>query len=351
MTRARLHHQRGQVAILFALALVAIVAIVGLAIDGGQSYVDQRALQAGTDTSAQSGASMLQADFHACLAGSVRPYSQSDIEAAVTQIAQAAVAAHGTSTAPPAAYFVTYPALSTFVPISAYPGPFCLAGSWVGPTGVAVTTQNRHHTVLLQIVGIAYAKETARATAILDTIPGGAAAPYAVWYLHCPTSASLTLYEPVTLLSPSWDKSTCGSGAYSAPGPNSFKGYLDPTTPLTVGPSTPGCLITGTGTGVKSGFAAAPPAGSYVLVPTVKGVYASGSSPDPCPSPPGTYGIEYAGFVLVQVQPQTSTSTITGIVESTSPSLGGFQLCPARDTSCQGSLLSSTTPSTVELYQ
>jgi uncharacterized membrane protein len=70
--------QQGQVAVLFAIAAVAIVVTAGLALDAGQSFVSQRALQAGADTAAQSGTSMLDADFTACVNSQPLPYTTSD---------------------------------------------------------------------------------------------------------------------------------------------------------------------------------------------------------------------------------------------------------------------------------
>lgn len=51
--------QRGQVIVLFALALVALVAMVGLVIDGGGTYAQRRAMQSAADLAALAGADAL----------------------------------------------------------------------------------------------------------------------------------------------------------------------------------------------------------------------------------------------------------------------------------------------------
>ena len=59
----RLHHrsgaQRGQVLILTALSLVALMAALGLLLDGGNAYAQQRAVQNGVDAAANAGADVL----------------------------------------------------------------------------------------------------------------------------------------------------------------------------------------------------------------------------------------------------------------------------------------------------
>lgn len=164
--------QSGQVAILFALAAVAIVAIIGLAVDAGTSYVDQRAIQAGADTAATAGATMLASDFHACVSGGAngsKVYSASDILGVVQDIATRAETASGTANGgtPVTAQFVNWDRSAT-PQISPYSGPsqWCSSSKeWQGPFAVQVNTTNSHRTTLLQIVGSDHSRETALATA------------------------------------------------------------------------------------------------------------------------------------------------------------------------------------------
>jgi len=58
VTRAR-EESRGQVIVIMALALVALLSVVGLVIDGGNAFARQRATQNATDASAEAGAGQL----------------------------------------------------------------------------------------------------------------------------------------------------------------------------------------------------------------------------------------------------------------------------------------------------
>lgn len=51
--------QRGQIVVFFAIAIVAIIAMVGLIIDGGNAYANQRATQNAADAAAETGATVL----------------------------------------------------------------------------------------------------------------------------------------------------------------------------------------------------------------------------------------------------------------------------------------------------
>src|SRR5512140_1204805 len=53
---APLHQPRGQALILIVFAIVALVAITGLAVDGGNSYADRRRAQNAADSAALAGA-------------------------------------------------------------------------------------------------------------------------------------------------------------------------------------------------------------------------------------------------------------------------------------------------------
>jgi Flp pilus assembly protein TadG len=56
---ARTGHERGQTVVMIALALVALIAMVGLAIDGGMVYLERRRMQNAADSAALAGARRL----------------------------------------------------------------------------------------------------------------------------------------------------------------------------------------------------------------------------------------------------------------------------------------------------
>lgn len=337
--------QGGQVAILFALSAVAIVAVVGLAIDAGRDFVDQRALQAATDTAAQSGASMLAADFHSCINSDSVPYTDTQISTVVNKIALSAAAAQGKVTGTPTADFVSYPTAGvapSLGPVSSYAPPYCLDNNWVGPAGVEVSAQDAHSTLILAVIGVTHASEAANATALFGTVTGGAGAPFAAWDAFCYNSSggSLTAGDQVVLLDPSWDKYTCGYGP-----PASFKGYIDPVSPITL-PLKPGaCIQTGPGVGIKT-----PPSlavGSHYLIPLISG-YQKGYCPGYSSSNSGPYMLTYEGMVEVVID-SSSDVQILATVTSTSPSVQGLTICPAGDPSCVST--GGPKATSVELYK
>ena len=59
MTNRSRDRQRGQILVLFTLALVAMIAMVGLVIDGGAAYAQRRAQQNAADLAALAGANAL----------------------------------------------------------------------------------------------------------------------------------------------------------------------------------------------------------------------------------------------------------------------------------------------------
>ena len=79
MTTNRHRHERGQVLVIVAVALVAIVAMVGLVVDGGFAWGKQRDTQNGADAAAEAGAVVLAQR----LAGVVPAKTDADVEAAV----------------------------------------------------------------------------------------------------------------------------------------------------------------------------------------------------------------------------------------------------------------------------
>ena len=357
----RAEEQRGQVAVLFAIAAVAIVVTAGLALDAGQSFVAQRAIQAGTDTAAQSGASMLSADYIACVNGGALPYTTANIGAAVTTIVEDAAAAQGKATTNPAptASFVTYnpllpaPHLLNDGAIGSYAGSLCTDGAWTGPSGVQSSAANSHPTFILQLIGIRTASEVASATALFGQAQG-VGAPFAVWDAFCydgGTGGQLTDGDYVVLYDPTWDKSTCGAAI--PPGTSSaFKGYIAPTYTITLPLANGTCIQTGVGVGEKTGaISPQPTVGQPFLIPLIS-AYQKGLCPIGTSGPKGTYALTYAGMIAVIVTSVSpSGNSIIAQVTSTSPSNVGVTICPEGDTACSSPTGPPNLPVGVELYQ
>jgi hypothetical protein len=340
MRRSVNRDERGQVAVLFAIAAVALVAIVGLAVDAGTSYVDQRTLQAGSDTAATAGANMLAADFHACLASGGTPYSATDISKVVTTIAGAAVTASGSATAPPTLAYVLWNPGGTPQVLPYAGGDWCSDGAWTGPSGVTVGTVNSHHTILLQVVGVSQASEAATATVGFGVVPSGMVTPFVACATGSPSSVSpldgysLTPTGPGTppTLAPndyvllaqkkgstSWD-TNCNHVQSS-----DFKGFL----PCPPG-SKPACTIK-----VTSGTTAGPfgggstcgqwpllPVGTDIYVPMVSTVTGRGSSVE----------LAVEGIIKVQIVYSNCSGSgdynLIGRVEAVSGGLdGGILVC------------------------
>ncbi|HUY97949.1 MAG TPA: pilus assembly protein TadG-related protein [Verrucomicrobiae bacterium] len=181
----------GQVAVLFALAAIAIVAVVGLAFDAGRAYVDQRALQAAADTAADGGARMLAQDYDNCLNGVALTNTNTQITSAIAGLVADGVAGQGAATSSTATFTdssgVVIGPTSTTSSAS-----WCSASTWspTAPRGVAVTAIDAHLTELLPIVGISSAQETAKAISVF-TIFTGSGEPFVAWYQGC-TSADPT---------------------------------------------------------------------------------------------------------------------------------------------------------------
>jgi Flp pilus assembly protein TadG len=84
----------GQTLVLFALALIAIVAMVGLVIDGGNAYAQQRSTQNGSDSAAEAGATILVRNVMAAAAGGTT-MTAAQLDTAVLAAANRSAASHG----------------------------------------------------------------------------------------------------------------------------------------------------------------------------------------------------------------------------------------------------------------
>lgn len=88
-TRGARPNERGQVIVLVALALIAMLGIVGLVIDGGYAFAQQRASQNGADAAATAGALEIAGNLPFRAVGQVGPNTDADVLAAVTAAATA----------------------------------------------------------------------------------------------------------------------------------------------------------------------------------------------------------------------------------------------------------------------
>jgi hypothetical protein len=78
----RLHRQTGQVIVIMALSLVALLAMTGLIIDGGNAYAQQRGTQNAADAASEAGAVVLSQHLTALNAGTT-PKTDGDVLAAM----------------------------------------------------------------------------------------------------------------------------------------------------------------------------------------------------------------------------------------------------------------------------
>ena len=87
--RTKLHHgrQHGQVLVLLALGLVAMIATVGLVVDGGYVFAQQRGAQNGSDSAATAGALVIAENLPYRALGQAGPKTDADVSAAVAQSA------------------------------------------------------------------------------------------------------------------------------------------------------------------------------------------------------------------------------------------------------------------------
>lgn len=314
------NRQRGQVAVLGAIVSVALILIVGLAVDAGISYVDQGSLQAGADTAATAGATMLGADYSACLTAGILPYDNEEIAAIATGVADRSVIAVAKVTSGPTVDYVTYigTKLVSVGPVAEYSGPLCIGpGEWAGPMGVNVTLGNSHQTLMLSLGGIRSASESAAAAATFGVVQGGGYSPFiACAQQPVGKSGPVEMGDTVLLASPFWTmaESSCGNSAGAG-----FMGYLHNPSPsrLTL-PSASGIDASSAG-GVACGLWPHDIAlGDVVLVPMTNSVHFVD----------GQYRIAVTGLIAVRIT-RYSCPVAEGVVTSAAGSAKGLLVCHA----------------------
>ena len=148
---------RGQVLVIVALGMVAFIAMVGLVIDGGNAWGQQRETQNGADAAAKAGTAVIQQ----MLTGAT--VSGNDVACAT----EASATANGKVLE--AAEYTTFDGTPLGVPLGA-----CGSGGPIptGAQGVLATTTQDFDTFLMQIIGIGDLKARADATAVVGVIEG-----------------------------------------------------------------------------------------------------------------------------------------------------------------------------------
>ncbi len=165
MRTMRSSSERGQVLIIFAAAIVVIIAMVGLVVDGGYAWGQQRQVQNATDAISEAGTVQLAAN----VAGVSPARTDADVAAAV----QAAADANNIA-APIACYtnFNGHPIDSTGAITAS--ATSCDGAAMVGNTanaippgtwGVRAVSSRTYNTFLMRVIGIGQMTSTATATA------------------------------------------------------------------------------------------------------------------------------------------------------------------------------------------
>ena len=149
---------RGQILVIVALAMIAIVGMVGLVIDGGYAWGKQRETQNGADSVSKAGAQVIQSS----LIGT--PRTTGDVGCAVEDMADA------NEVDLESAEYTNHLG-APYAPSVAV--PVCGAGGAIptGAQGVRAVTRQQFRPFLAQVVGIGQFTTTADATAVVGIIP------------------------------------------------------------------------------------------------------------------------------------------------------------------------------------
>ena len=336
---------RGQVAVLFAIAAVAIIGMAGLALDAGLSYMGQTGLQSASDNASLAVARMLAMDYSSqqqSPPAASMPFTYAQMVSTVQDLV-AANGAGSTRATSYSAYFIgpNDIHLCQFAPaaLATCPTKYALSGGLpeasgaLTASGAEVVPTNTHQTSVLGILGIDRASETAPATAVFGVVQGIAAnnANFAVYDIYCPTMSALTLYQTITYYSPQWQKLWECAGLNDS----QLKGDLHQSLPDPL--IAPGWISAKSGSGTVTPVTA----GETIVVPMID-CAAHGSvctepvTPGVCPSPfPSTLPTSgrdvmcAVGLIAIKALNNCNTGSVcTGEVVPLSGSQGGILICP-----------------------
>ena len=157
LSKARQRNERGQVLVIVAVGMVVIVAMVGLVIDGGYAWGQQRRAQNGADAIAEAGAVVLANN----LAGVSPAKTDGDVGCAV----ETAAAANGIAN--PVAFYTDING-EFLTPMAQVGACNAGAGAAVPATaeGVKATGERSFDTFLARVIGFDRFTATAEATAV-----------------------------------------------------------------------------------------------------------------------------------------------------------------------------------------
>lgn len=171
MPAERQSAQRGQVIVIFALALVAVVAMVALILEGGNAFAQQRITQNGADAASNAGAVVLAKGLG--LSGSV---TDADVEAAVNTVSDQ----NGLLTRTGYYTNVSGQYLNSGGVVVADRTQAAIVGDGTIPAnaqGVHVNGSRDFETSFARVLGISTLKASADATAVAGRLAGGAFLP------------------------------------------------------------------------------------------------------------------------------------------------------------------------------
>ena len=155
--KTRQHHERGQVLVIVAVGLVVIMAMVGLVIDGGYAWGQQRKTQNGADAMALAAATVLAQN----LGGTSPAKTDGDVGCAVESAATANGTAH------PTAYYTDI--TGTFLNPLVKVGPCAPGAGGLVPSaaaGARATGDRTFKTFLMSVIGFDQLTASAKATAV-----------------------------------------------------------------------------------------------------------------------------------------------------------------------------------------
>jgi hypothetical protein len=182
--------QSGQMLVMAAGGMLAVIAMIGLIIDGGNAWAQQRIVQNGSDAAAEAGAVVMARRF-ACIVNSLTPdVGDTEVNAAV----QASATANGLSST--IAYYTdicgiplrpdgsaalnpdhtedlsTAARVGTGMPTSAATAPDCPSLTVGPPAGVLVLGHKDVGTYLAGAIGLSQIGVTTRATSVAGYLQG-----------------------------------------------------------------------------------------------------------------------------------------------------------------------------------
>jgi hypothetical protein len=294
MPRRRTSDDRGAMAVLLAVSLVALLGLTGLVIDGGRAYADRRAVQNSADAAALAGAGALNEIL----------FDSTGQEKKVYDAVVASVAANHVNGSPDCR-------LTDEAGNDLGACPTSNTGSGLPSTvaGVSVRARDSQSASFIRVVGIAGFSVSAQATAQIQALRDGSSP-----FMICGLDAAHGGFDPPLLLASgtSWAINPAAiNQTYAIHGPqvpscgvgsNSFKGLVDDGTPASVPAWWPG--DTGVHAGPVRNQVARPDActtkdgfnnwtGCTIIVPLCAGGRGNGSNAD-------LYCVRFGAFRVYQ---------------------------------------------------